>query len=561
MSLWTCWFKSSSGHKKKLLLAKLYKIGYKLFYMKKILRLLILPLMFVFFFPISASAETNAGIGPSSFFYFFDTTFEKVGLFFTFDSEKKARKALGYADERLAEAEESANDNKPKAVEKAMEGYKKEISFAIEKSKELKDEKKTEELLNAVSENTARHQEVLAEVLDKVSDEAKEAILKAIEVSKKGQEIALKEIATLKEDVAELKEDIQKLKEELENKNKKTDGIKKENVGKIKKPEPQEVRKEAEEEISQIKIKNKAVLATDRSEDLRKTLLNSTNNNIASFQSLNKSVDEFINIFDTRIRMINGFISDNKSLLSLSSKQALREIILLWNEEYQKDISRSQLFEDTYVEIKNYINKESINPLKITASRVTNKSKISEEDYLAELELLKNYDKKWSETYDSLQEFYDQYKKDIKAFDDNYAIAWDAVNKIVSEPNTYNYNLGSSYDSSYVPSATYYNTVEQEQINVYGGASSYTKIGNTMYGSDGSSYTQIGNTTYGSDGSSYTQIGNTVYGSDGSDYTQIGNTTYGSDGTSYTQIGNTTYGSDGSSATQIGNTTYTQPGY
>ncbi len=532
---------------------------------KSLTTLSILFISLTFVVPVQVSASTNAGIKPNSFFYFFDTTFEKVGLFFTFDSEKKARKALEYADERLAEAEESANDNKPKAVEKAMKGYKKEISFATEKSKEIKDEKKIEELLNTVSESTARHQEVLTEVLDKVSDEAKEAILKAIEVSKKGQEEALREIVAPREEVTELKDEIQEIqKEELENKNKKTDEIKKENVGKIKKPEPQEVRKEAEEEeeeISQIKIKNKAVLATDRSEDFRKILLNSTNNNIASFQSLNKSVDEFINIFDTRIKMINGFISDNKSLLSLSSKQALREIILLWNEEYQKDISRSQLFKDTYVEIKNYINKESINPLKITASRVTNKSKISEEDYLAELELLKKYDEKWSETYDSLQEFYDQYKKDIKAFDDNYAIAWDAVNKIVSETNTYNYNLGSSYDSSYVPSATYYNTVEQEQINVYGGASSYTKIGNTMYGSDGSSYTQIGNTTYGSDGSSYTQIGNTVYGSDGSDYTQIGNTTYGSDGTSYTQIGNTTYGSDGSSATQIGNTTYTQPSY
>lgn len=102
--------------------------------MKKFLTLLILPLMFVSFLPITALAETSAGIKPNSFFYFFDTAFEKVGLFLTFSSEKKVQKALEHADERLAEAKESANDNKPKAVEKAMEGYKKEISLATEKS-------------------------------------------------------------------------------------------------------------------------------------------------------------------------------------------------------------------------------------------------------------------------------------------------------------------------------------------------------------------------------------------------------------------------------------------
>ena len=43
-------------------------------------------------------------------------------------------------------------------------------------------------------------------------------------------------------------------------------------------------------------------------------------------------------------------------------------------------------------------------------------------------------------------------------------------------------------------------------------------------------------------------------------YTRSGNTTYGSNGTSYTQSGNTVYGSDGSTATQSGNTVYTTLG-
>lgn len=171
--------------------------------------------MFAFFSPVSVSAETKAGIGPSSFFYIFDTTFENINLFFTFNSEKKAKKALVYAEERLAEAEESANKNDQKAVKKAIDGYEKKISLAVEKSKELKDKKKSEELLNTISESTVKHQEVLESVLEKVPDVAKEAIFKAIEVSKQGQEKELQEIAVFKEEAVELKNENYSQAEEI----------------------------------------------------------------------------------------------------------------------------------------------------------------------------------------------------------------------------------------------------------------------------------------------------------------------------------------------------------
>ncbi len=180
--------------------------------MSKFLTLSLVALMFVFPLPVSAATETSAGIKPGQFLYFFDTTFEKVNLFFTFGSENKAKKALEYADERLAEAKESANENNPKAVEKAMAGYKEEISLATEKSKELKDQNKVEELLNIVSENTAKHQEVLAGVLEKVPEEAKQAILNAIEVSKKGQAEAIKQITELKGEIEKLKKEVEELK-------------------------------------------------------------------------------------------------------------------------------------------------------------------------------------------------------------------------------------------------------------------------------------------------------------------------------------------------------------
>ena len=54
----------------------------------------------------------------------------------------------------------------------------------------------------------------------------------------------------------------------------------------------------------------------------------------------------------------------------------------------------------------------------------------------------------------------------------------------------------------------------------------YTKYGNTIYGSNGSSFTKYGNTTYGNNGSSFTRYGNTVYGSNGSSMTKYGNSWY-----------------------------------
>jgi hypothetical protein len=100
---------------------------------------------------------------------------------------------------------------------------------------------------------------------------------------------------------------------------------------------------------------------------------------------------------------------------------------------------------------------------------------------------------------------------------------------------------------------------QEPVIDVYGGSSSYTKVGSTLYGNDGDTFTKIGNTTFGSDGSTYTQVGSTIFGNDGSTYTNIGNTTFANDGTIYTHIGNTTFGSDGSSASNIGNSMYIYP--
>ena len=180
--------------------------------MKKSFLMLALLLVVVFSLPASASAATNPGVKPGSFFYFFDTTFEQISLFFTFSPEKKAEKALAYADERLAEVEAIAEEQNSNAVKTAITNYESNIALAAEKSKEVQDKGKAENLLTLIANNASKNQEVLSAVLIKVPDEAKEAITQAIEASKKGQEEATRQIAELKSEVEQLKKEVAELK-------------------------------------------------------------------------------------------------------------------------------------------------------------------------------------------------------------------------------------------------------------------------------------------------------------------------------------------------------------
>src|SRR3989338_2680149 len=91
----------------------------------------------VFTAPFSVSAAENTGIKPGSFLYGFVTTFEKVNLFFTFNQEKKAEKALKYAEKRLTEAEAVARDKNSDAVKTAISGYEASIAIDSEASKKV----------------------------------------------------------------------------------------------------------------------------------------------------------------------------------------------------------------------------------------------------------------------------------------------------------------------------------------------------------------------------------------------------------------------------------------
>ncbi len=172
--------------------------------MRKISLLLAPLFLLTFLGGIVLAQETelpDPGLTPDSPFYFFDTLGEKIGMFFTFGTEKKAEKTMKYAEEKLAEAKAIAEKKKPKALEKAGQRYQEFLGLANAKIQEAKEKgRDVEELVTLITEKTLKHQEILVETFEKVPEETKTAIKKVIEASRKGAEKVAQAMASAKKE-------------------------------------------------------------------------------------------------------------------------------------------------------------------------------------------------------------------------------------------------------------------------------------------------------------------------------------------------------------------------
>lgn len=130
---------------------------------------------------------TGPGVLPDSPFYFFKSLTEGVREVFVFGEDNKANYSLTLADKRLSEARALANKGKgelaaktaEKAADKNEEGQR-HVEKAMSEGKDVAT------IVERLAANSARQQAVLAKVLEKVPEQAKAAIQRAIEVSKRG---------------------------------------------------------------------------------------------------------------------------------------------------------------------------------------------------------------------------------------------------------------------------------------------------------------------------------------------------------------------------------------
>jgi len=144
----------------------------------------------------------NPGITPDSPFYFVDVLGKNIGLFFAFGPDAKAKKAIQYAEERLAEAQAMAAKNKSKEVERSANGYGKFVTMAGEKAQEARQRGAPDNISEIVASATSKHLSVLDRVYDMVPEQAQPAIAKAREASMSGMENALRALAREKSERA-----------------------------------------------------------------------------------------------------------------------------------------------------------------------------------------------------------------------------------------------------------------------------------------------------------------------------------------------------------------------
>ena len=178
--------------------------------MKTISLLITLALLFSLG-PAVLAQETelpDPGLTPDSPFYFLETIIEEIGTFFTFGDLKKAERHAVLAAERLAEAQAVVNKGKPELAEKTLERYRMQLQNSIARAEKAQAKgKNTEKVMARVGKATSIHLEVLAEVYEKVPEEAKPAIENAMKASLKGHKKAV-EILKTQDALGEVPEEV-----------------------------------------------------------------------------------------------------------------------------------------------------------------------------------------------------------------------------------------------------------------------------------------------------------------------------------------------------------------
>lgn len=108
--------------------------------MKKRIIAVLVAIGIAIMIPTSAfAAETdnlpNPGTTPASPFYFMETWMQHMNLRFTFGANAKVQKALQYADEKLAEMEAMAEQNRAQHMERAANQYHFFLNLATQNMK------------------------------------------------------------------------------------------------------------------------------------------------------------------------------------------------------------------------------------------------------------------------------------------------------------------------------------------------------------------------------------------------------------------------------------------
>ncbi len=135
----------------------------------------------------------NPGITPDSPFYFADIWGERIGLFFAFGPEAKVQKALGYAEERLAEVNAMMIRNNLRATIQAADGYDGCLALATQHMEQAM--AKGTDTSETVALAMSKHVRFFGNVPDNITENAKGVITRTRERAHICQDTALRALA------------------------------------------------------------------------------------------------------------------------------------------------------------------------------------------------------------------------------------------------------------------------------------------------------------------------------------------------------------------------------
>jgi len=155
--------------------------------------LVLISVFFVFLLAPIVFAQTNEaelpnpGILPNSPVYFLKPLTEKVRGIFILGEDNKALYSLKLADKRLSEAKALADKGEDELATNTAERAAEENQEAQEHLDKAETQgKDVTAVVERLAANSARQQAVLTRVLEKVPEQAKAAIQRAMEMSKRG---------------------------------------------------------------------------------------------------------------------------------------------------------------------------------------------------------------------------------------------------------------------------------------------------------------------------------------------------------------------------------------
>ncbi|MCK5030872.1 MAG: hypothetical protein KAR64_05355 [Thermoplasmatales archaeon] len=144
-----------------------------------------------------------AGITPGSWLYGFKKFSENIDLFFTFDDLAKAEKLAYYAELRLAEVKELAENGNTEFVNDLVNEYKLNLENSNELVKTAQQfGKNVTKVTGFIAVSTSIHVDILEEVLQQVPEKTKLSIQNAINYSKEGNKWALDVLEEVQPEVA-----------------------------------------------------------------------------------------------------------------------------------------------------------------------------------------------------------------------------------------------------------------------------------------------------------------------------------------------------------------------